>query len=249
MTPLSFSPEMSKILQFALDAMGDALNAIPVVIGGGTVLAARWGHRHSTDIDLFTGDAEFHSVRDELASTLLRRRDLEIQIHPNVIMCESKTGPGLFSLGGSGNVTSTPLADQFESGTGIGMHSTEEILARKIRARMVNRELYAVRDLYDVAVCAFKDEDALSRAIKPLYETEVYSVKYDIGRLSVNRDSPLIDPKYKLLDDDEKLFRVLFGVLTEGIGAVDVMKEAGIEHKVPAGANPRGSGCKPPSCD
>ena len=57
----------------------------------------------------------------------------------------------------------------------------------------------------------------------------------------------LIGPKYKSLDDDERLLRILSGVLTEGIGAVDVMKEAGIGHKEPVRPKPRGPGREPSS--
>ena len=45
-------------------------------LGGGTALAARWAHRHSTDVDLFTDPepyARLHSHRQAFERALERR--------------------------------------------------------------------------------------------------------------------------------------------------------------------------------
>ena len=89
------------------------------------------------------------------------------------------------SIAGSDDVTPSPLSDEREAVTGVRLQSTAEIIVRKIRARMINRESYVVRDTYDVVCCLEFDPQALNEAMAALTKGERATLKYDSGRASL----------------------------------------------------------------
>ena len=75
-TELSISGNPGIVLARVAPALLRLLGPDGLVLGGGTVLAARWQHRVSTDIDLFIEAERYRdrvaSRRDEVVATLSR---------------------------------------------------------------------------------------------------------------------------------------------------------------------------------
>lgn len=123
-------------------------------IGGGTVLAARWHHRLSTDIDLFANEDELNSAFKSNTwteiSEALNQLELEgtitaLVLNPTGFSFGLPSGP--ISFYSIPYLTTTPISDEREDSTGIGTEHTTEILFKKLRGRMVNASRYVTRDL------------------------------------------------------------------------------------------------------
>ena len=139
-------------------------------IGGGTVLAARWGHRRSTDIDFFC-EPEAYAELDERKRAELEEalrtvpgieaetlwcdpiatwctvRDTEVTILPR---------PRVRPLAGRG--------DSYLGSTRIALQANAEVLYGKIVRRMLQAEEVHVRDVYDVVYAAEHDRASLEAA-------------------------------------------------------------------------------------
>ena len=188
-------------------------------MGDGTALAARWHHRQSVDIDLFTSDANYRRIKPALDRRAEKwKADAtfsEVRIHPSVVHCHLSDGLE-FSIAGSDDVTLRPLSNEREAVTGVRLQSTAEIIARKIRARMINRESYVVRDAYDVVCCLEFDPQALNEALGALTRGERATLKYDSERpsLALDFNQPLIAPIHAEFQDAERLRKRFFDVVT-----------------------------------
>lgn len=210
---------LTELLHSALAAFTELATVDELVLGGGTVLAARWQHRVSTDIDLFTSERVWSRMKRTLAQAAFDwQRDGVVgrsQTFATFIQCELPDGRR-FSLGGSDDCTSAPTAREVETTTGIRLHATSEILMRKIRARMVNDTAYVVRDAYDVVCSLALAPDALARAMATLEAEERAALAYDATResISLNTTQPLMAPSYPSLADANVLQDVMFDVLT-----------------------------------
>lgn len=137
--------------------LGEFFGADGYRMGGGTVLAALWGHRHSTDVDLFAEPSQYRAVlaraRLELERALLSRV-------PGVVAERSWVEPeAVFLDCGFGEITVSPMPRLPEGAASAGIvgssrvpaEGIEEILGEKIRFRMLGEGSYLLRDLYDVA--------------------------------------------------------------------------------------------------
>ena len=177
------------------------------------------------DIDLFTSAANYRRIKPALDLRAGKwKADAtfsEVRIHPSVIHCHLPDGLE-FSIAGSDDVTLRPLSKEREAATGVRLQSTAEIIVRKIRARMINRESYVVRDAYDVVCCLEFDPQALNEALGALTQGERAALKYDSGsnRLALDSKQPLIDPIHAEFRDSEHLLKRLFEVLTVGVPKV-----------------------------
>ena len=140
-------------------------------LGGGTALAARWAHRHSTDVDLFIPDVHYQRLFDQRDSF---QRDAERRLAASAVVIEE----GLVALflrqpDQLGEITlattpsMTPVPHSFDTvrGTNVALETNAEILAKKLRYRMVMREQFVPRDLYDIAVAHDRDRGALVQAL------------------------------------------------------------------------------------
>ena len=147
-------------------------------IGGGTILARRWGHRESTDIDLTVpAGTGIHTLDDRAGGTLEadmtaagaadvftgRARHRIVFESGSIDIAEMDARP---SAGGE-----TVVIDGHE----VTVKSTTQILRGKLERAL--REESPVRDLFDVAVAHHADPDALAEAANMLGEDEIRQVR------------------------------------------------------------------------
>ena len=177
-------------------------------MGGGSVLAGRWQHRFSTDIDLFFSDrqlSQLHTqstwkqISNQLSILSESGEITELHVRPNGFAFETSFGP--VSFFGVPRLTRNAVTTEIEDSTGIATESTTEILFKKIRGRMVNNSEYVARDLYDVVVAFIKDSESLNRAFGILAEVELESLVYDVqkGDARVDDLERVIEPSYPSL--------------------------------------------------
>ena len=210
--------QQEALLCRALQCLDGIARRDDCVLGGGTTLAARWHHRVSVDIDLFTSEAIYRRIKPALDHRVEQWNAdgafAEVRIHPSVVHCHLSDGLE-FSIAGSDNVTIRPISNEREAVTGVPLQSTAEIIARKIRARMINRASYVVRDAYDLVCCSEFDACGFKEAMGALTKGEQAALKYDAGRASLTLDSThrLIDPVHAEFNDAERLRKRLFEVL------------------------------------
>lgn len=201
-------------------------------LGGGTVLAARWGHRFSTDIDLFADEQTFRQtiesgVWDEVCEALSQNIEdgsiSKLVLSPTGFSFSTSNGPvSFFSMP---RMTSNAISSEREDLTGINAESNAEILFKKLRGRMINASRYVARDLYDVVVCYGRDRESLDNAMKVLSPLERESLRYDVknGDTSVHDLDRVLTPRFPDLVVDLERFNAVAGeVLSENVsGSTD----------------------------
>ena len=132
------------------------------------MLAARWDHRQSFDVDLFC---------DPNVYARLSRRDREKIEHSirqiegcekNATWCEDIA---TYAVIGGIEATVLPRVVAIDpteparlAGTGLMLQSTAQILYAKIVKRIYENGEIAVRDAYDLAAAAIHDPESLSQA-------------------------------------------------------------------------------------
>ncbi len=219
---LTLPDQQAALLRRALQCLDGVAGSDDCALGGGTALAARWHHRLSVDIDLFTSDAKYRHIKPALdrraGNWKADSAFAEVRIHPTVVHCLLSGGLE-FSIAGSDDVTLRPLSTDREAATGVRLQSTAEIVARKIRARMINRTSYVVRDAYDIVCCLEFDPQALNDAMGALTRGERAALIYDSAsdRLALDSKQPLIDPVHVEFHDSEVLLKRMFEVLTKAV--------------------------------
>lgn len=146
------------------------VEAARLSIGGGTVLAARWDHRRSTDIDFFCEPGAYAELderkRAELEEALRTVPGIEVETlwcDPLATWCTVRDTevtilprPRVRPLAGPG--------DSYLGSTRIALQANAEVLYRKIVRRMLQAEEVHVRDVYDVVYAAEHDRASLEAA-------------------------------------------------------------------------------------
>lgn len=174
--------------------------------GGGTVLAARWRHRRSLDVDLF---CEPHAY-DGLGPVGRERLEAAIKTIPGCAeeptWCDSiATYAEIDGLEATllprttviGSARPTRLA-----GTRLALQSSAQILYAKISRRMYAGGEIAARDAYDLACARRFDLSALQRALGNVDPREIHVVREIIrtipeGRLIDDGVKPVIEPCFE----------------------------------------------------
>lgn len=153
--PLALPDYATTLLLAAKPLLAQFFDFKHLTIGGGTTLSARWDHRPSFDIDLFTTNFE---AANQPYRELSRLQD-SIASQPGNLQhfCSLDRGEILFPDRGSVSwlhaprITTPGFSGQFEPHTGIAFDTNEEILAKKLYFRIYASYDYLPRDLYDVA--------------------------------------------------------------------------------------------------
>ena len=161
-------PEGSRrIFDRGLPLVLEFIPAEHLLLGGGTALAARWQHRDSLDIDLFTSRttfaqavyrqrAQFKARLEELGSgriAMLGPDGCTFYVHGAKV--EVLSFPPLTHPSRSVDCTGSPS---------IALETSLEILAKKLHRRMIVHGRIVPRDLYDLAY-ARRFEPALLDAV------------------------------------------------------------------------------------
>ena len=159
-----------------------------VVMGGGSILAARYGHRKSTDLDLWMQESMVIKMRGEEAEEAdgtLRTRLAQTQAEKEKIQISWKEsrefrwmndpvingiieGDGkdvkysLYPLRSSGFVEENP-ARGLVDGTEWKALTDDEILSGKLDR--ISRGTVVIRDLYDLCTLAYENPDSVEEAL------------------------------------------------------------------------------------
>lgn len=145
-----------------------------VLVGGGTILACRWRHRGSTDVDLLVTGTD--TLREWMeggpadgAQLTGGRWDRPSEEHLRV----------LYELGSLDVTASRPRPEHgagngVVDGKGIKVLTTTQILRGKLNRAVQGRS--PVRDLFDFATAAEKDPRALAEATGMLRRAEVEAI-------------------------------------------------------------------------
>ena len=149
------------------------------VLGGESVLEARWHHRLGTEVNFFTSEERMLKLIDpfiQLTNTeKWANRGVCIEQIFGAFGVIGNTPFGEFSIYGSPNYfENSPRTDEEVEGTGVYAQSTSEIILRIMRARMIRTTFYYSQDAYDVVVAILKAPKELKFVVKNL--TEVASV-------------------------------------------------------------------------
>ena len=192
-------------------------------LGGGTALAARWRHRHSTDVDLFVDAADYEGL---FKSEQRFRTDLELHARSarNIVIEPGfarivLTDGGEISVSTSPSLTAHPVSGDTVRGNGVPLETTAEILAKKLRYRMIQNAQIVPRDLYDIAFARWNDPTALQAALSTLKEEHLHDIDAELGYLAPGwmkrHHQPLIGPISR--PDAESAVGFVRGVLQEHI--------------------------------
>jgi len=173
-------------------------------LGGGTVLAARWGHRTSLDVDLFCEPASYARLTPAERAAIERAiRKIpgcaqeqtwceDIATYTEISGIESTVLPRVTVL------KSTPATTL--NGTDLQLQSSAQILYGKIAWRMYEGGEIAVRDAYDLACAGRHDPDALSRACAQTSPHVLATIRAVIEQLpkgwSDDTEKPLLRARY-----------------------------------------------------
>ena len=189
-----------------------------VGMGGGTVLAARWQHRISIDIDLFLKPRnEFEAVPDDVQWRLieLQRRGGISDLIVNGPFSSWKSDGVPVSLVVAPGSEEPPFDDMVGKRTPVGAWATANILYGKLAGRIAGAHQYLLRDCYDLLVAMDIDSGSLASAISRLTVTERRTLEEDAEFgwfLPAGRE--IVEPSHPSLQNQETLIdfsRALFG--------------------------------------
>lgn len=184
-----------------VERIGPFFPAGSLRMGGGTILQARWGHRQSTDADLFCDPRTYVETVREHGEAMER----EIR---NVADDEEEGEPfvdlvATFSRVGDTEVTilpAAPLLDESSGrhvpGTTVRTESTGDILAGKLVHRLGGAGVVEPRDLFDLVAAERHDPTALRRAVGLLTDLQVQEISATLlmlpPRWELTTDKPVL---------------------------------------------------------
>ena len=192
-------------------------------LGGGTALAARWRHRHSTDVDLFVDPKDYEGLfrKEQQFRADLERHAPSAQnvvIEPGFARIVLMDG-GEVSISTSPSLTSYPVSKDTVRGTRVPLEATAEILAKKLRYRMIQNAQILPRDLYDIAFARRNASVALRTALSTLKVEHLQDIDAELGYLRpgwIERHrQPLIAPLRRA--DAANAVGIVRGVLQQHI--------------------------------
>ena len=191
----------------ALDAFADAVSPFGLLddalLGGGTILAARWQHRVSTDLDFFAPHEEFYDAvvehEDELRSAL-RHVAFGVIVGMHHVQCVMRKGDVEVGIHDAmyGATTDDERSDDVVGARVVGTQTTTTILRRKMIGRLMGRHEITARDIYDLCVSEREDRAALLAATRGVPAGLLRQVAdeltfHEAGNIS---GKPLIQPRH-----------------------------------------------------
>ena len=168
-----------ELFEATLPTLARYLGEDNIRLGGGTALAMRWHHRHSTDVDLFVDPAVYaplYRAPDDFLEQI-ECGPLEVDllgVYPS--WCQLRFVEGEVSMMTHPSLTHDPRSADTVRGTRVALETSAEILAKKLGPRMIGSEVYVPRDVYDLACARTYDPEALHtafRSIHPNYRRDI----------------------------------------------------------------------------
>ena len=201
---LTISGDPGVVLARVAPTLSTLIGSDKLVLGGGTVLAARWHHRISTDIDLFTDVDRYQdrvaNRRDQVVAALSRlvseSGEGTVEVERGWLRVNFPEGPAALMTIPRPTVRD-PYAEVAE-GSGIFTESTAEILARKLQSRILDMCVFTDRDLYDLLVAQERDPAALRRVLASVTEGERVAIASELRTLPPHWSGgePVREPAY-----------------------------------------------------
>ena len=147
-------------------------------LGGGTALAARWHHRHSTDVDIFVESEpyrQFHwNTGGQFSLDLTAAAPVDrLIIGRDGAYISFQARPGHVSVAPVRGLPHDPRSADTVEGTDVPLETTAEILAKKLCFRMAQDKELLPRDLYDIAFARDRAPSALQTALDALRPREL----------------------------------------------------------------------------
>lgn len=130
--------------------------------GGGTVLMRRHRHRYSKDIDIFVPDPQYLGYLTPRLNT--KAESLTADYVEQAGFLKLFFPEGEIDFVASGPLTRNPTIPEMLFGREVVVETSTEIIAKKIWHR---GEQFTARDIFDLALVAEKEPDAL-REIRPI---------------------------------------------------------------------------------
>ena len=199
-----------RILQAVGKPLADYFGAENLTLGGGTALAARWHHRESTDVDLFTAPGLFQ--RAGLHPTTLEGLIRSISgltldsLTVDEVNCHAAFREGQLDLLSQPPIMPKYRSRDFVAGTSIRIETNAAILARKIHQRILTMGLLYPRDLYDIACAAKLDPEALKAAWAARRATNLVPTRFALSSCSPGwmrrQERPVLRPAFTEIERD-----------------------------------------------
>ena len=193
-----------RIVQAAWKPLTDCLDAETLTLGGGTALAARWQHRESTDVDLFTAPGAFqraglHPAKLEGLVRSIPGLTLE-SLTVDEVSCHATFREGQLDLLSLPSVMPESDSGDYVAGTSIHVESNAAVLARKIHQRILTMGLLYPRDLYDIACATKLDPEALTAAWVARHPRNLVPTRFALGSFSPGwmrrQERPVLRPAF-----------------------------------------------------
>ena len=197
------------------DAFKSLLPNICVALGGGTVLAARWGHRLSTDLDFHMHIKDLNSLKhtgfgvgslNALALIAFARADAGSQSSIMNGFVEGECLGVSASLFASNSFQAPGETAQFVHGTFMPAMHSPDILAGKLGSRLLPRSAggrparVLQRDLLDIALAPQLEPGALQQALDgmaPKARETVAARLAEVGETWMDRSGrKILEPQY-----------------------------------------------------
>lgn len=171
-------------------------------VGGGTILAARWKHRRSRDLDLVLPErARLNRLSEGTDSRFARDMLARGAVRIDWDWKELKRVH--FPTGKIDIVAMQPTPSLGQRRFGIGTSEADVLTnAQILSGKLMGRSLRApVRDVFDTAVAAREDPEALRIAVNTVPEAvyERIERRWEAGRASYEHDA-----KHQLIDVPQK---------------------------------------------
>lgn len=208
---LSMPNSLDPALRSLHGLFAQLLPDVTVVMGGGTVLAARWHHRESTDIDLFVSPSTMHVLTSEkllVVQGLLTRLQGIGQANFNSVsgFLSGQVNDTPFSLAATEFVSENREGSDTIEGTNFYAAANEEIFSGKIKGRLHRFESQSIRvpirDLYDIVVAAKLAPGVISQVLEGITPKGRSVIAADLRSLPDNLHEqdpkPLLNPKYRV---------------------------------------------------
>ena len=193
-----------------------------LTLGGGTVLAARWEHRESTDVDLFAplgafddAEAQMTSLAASVEGRLHTGELIDAVVAKRHLRLTLGKPAGELTVFTGHDATAQPIAAH-ETAAGFAVHSVQEILAR-----IHGLADFTQRGFYDFAVAALVEPDSMARVLASFDPEANRAVAHELRREPAGfAGKPLLAPAYRDLGEGTELRRCARVLFLDGVEAM-----------------------------